>query len=367
MSPFVLYVDDDAANLVVFESSLRGALPVLTAGSGAEALALMRTHEVAVLITDQRMPGMTGVQLVSTVRAEFPETVRMLVTAYSDLDAAIDAINQGQVHYYLRKPWEPSELKLALTQARDRYLAARRLTELERRLLETERVYALGVVAAGVAHEIRNPLTAVLTSLEMARAALAGPVRTEANVAEAAMLVADALKSAHGLLDITRSMDLTTRSRKDSEVDLREVVELALRVVSPTLRMRARVELALEPVPPVWASSTRLGQVVMNLLVNAVEALDPARAPENRVRVALARMGDGLELSVSDNGKGIPESELPRIFDPFFTTKQDGGTGLGLAISRRIVAELGGEISAASIPGAGTTFVVRLPLRAGPT
>lgn len=144
MSPYILYVDDELSNLVVFEAAFKGQLPVMTASSGSQALELMREHEVAVLLTDQRMPGMSGVELIARARSEHPDTVRMMMTAYSDLDAAVEAINLGQVHLYLRKPWEPVELKALLTQARDRYLAQRRVLELEQRLVSTERVYALG-------------------------------------------------------------------------------------------------------------------------------------------------------------------------------------------------------------------------------
>jgi signal transduction histidine kinase len=102
--------------------------------------------------------------------------------------------------------------------------------------------------------------------------------------------------------------------------------------------------------------------VVLNLLINAVQALDPQRRARNVVRVTLEQRAEALVLSVADTGAGIPADVLPRIFDPFFTTKQDGGTGLGLAISKQIVAELGGTIDVDSVPGEGTTFRVRVPV-----
>src|SRR5208283_1020624 len=110
----VLYVDDDAPNLVVFEAACGSEFDVLTAENGTAALDIMRRQEVAILLTDQRMPGTSGVELAATVRDEFPDTIRLLITAYADLDSAIDAINWGQVHKYLRKPWDIRELKQAL-------------------------------------------------------------------------------------------------------------------------------------------------------------------------------------------------------------------------------------------------------------
>ena len=219
----VLYVDDDRANLVVFEATLEGALPIRTASSGAEALQILRSEEVAVLLTDQRMPGMTGVELAEQAKVEFPDTVRVLITAYSDLNAAVDAINRGQIHLYLRKPWEPRELRLALESARERYLTARRMRELEKRLVATERVYALGVVAAGIAHEIRGPIGVLQTNVQLLRegvtelkAALAegqlDPVHVGARLREFEDELADCAEAAHNVMEITRSIEVSTRS-----------------------------------------------------------------------------------------------------------------------------------------------------------
>ncbi|MEW5740366.1 MAG: ATP-binding protein [Myxococcota bacterium] len=362
MNPHVLYVDDDAANLVVFESGLGGSLPILTASSGEEALKLLKKHEVAVLLADQRMPGMTGVQLMEMVRAEHPDVVRMIITAYSDLEASIDAINKGRVDAYFKKPWEPAELKLALTQARDRYIATKWTQELERRLLATERTYALGVVAAGIAHELRNPLTSASLCLQLARQVLGekpfGPEQRETVERN----LADAARAVESIVEITSAMELSTRQREVASIDLKETVELAIRSVQGEVKARGRLEKELQEVPRVRASRTQVGQVVLNLLINAVQALDAGKRATNVVRVGLKVEGRWIVLAVSDTGAGIPADVLGRIFDPFFTTKQDGGTGLGLAISRQIVSELGGTIDVDTVPGQGTTFRVRLPV-----
>ena len=107
MTAHVLFVDDEEPNLVVFEAVCGDDFPVLTASSGAAGLELMREHEIGVVLTDQRMPGMTGIELLEKVETEYPETIRLLITAYSDLQAAEDAINRGHVRRYMRKPWEP--------------------------------------------------------------------------------------------------------------------------------------------------------------------------------------------------------------------------------------------------------------------
>ncbi|MDP1824233.1 MAG: ATP-binding protein [Archangium sp.] len=357
-SPFVLYVDDEAANLVVFAAGLRGTVQVVTAPSGATALELMRKQEVAVLVADQRMPGMSGVDLLAAVRAEFPDTVRILMTAYSDLEAAIDAINRGHVHLYLRKPWEPVELRQVLVQAVERYSAVRWANELERRMRETERMYSLGVIAMGVAHELRGPLTALTMNLELVTD-LVGDVSEQKTLRDA---LRDSRTSVQAIGDIISSVELSTRSRTDEDVNFREVVEFAVRSALGEARHRGQLKLFATDVPPIRGSRTRLGQVVLNLLVNALEAFDPAQRQRNLLSVTLATTDGTALLTVEDNGSGIPAEVLNRVFDPFFTTKADGGTGLGLAISKQIVEELGGSIQVSSTVGKGTTFHVRLPV-----
>ena len=357
-SPSVLYVDDESANLVVFAAGLRGTVSVVTAPSAATALELMRKQEIAVLVADQRMPGMSGVDLLNAVRTEFPDTVRILMTAYSDLEAAIDAINRGHVHLYLRKPWEPVELRQVLVQAVERYRALRWATELERRMRETERMYSLGVIATGVAHELRGPLTALGLNLELVTGQLDDPSKRGSVLAS----LNDCRLSVVTIGDIISGVELSTRKRTDENVDLREVVEFSVRSALGELRHRGQVMVTLSDVPPIRGSRTRLGQVVLNLLVNAIEALDPAARPRNLVTVALGLDEGTALLTVEDNGSGIAAEVVSRVFDPFFTTKADGGTGLGLAISKQIVTELGGSIEVSSIVGRGTTFRVRLPV-----
>ena len=358
-SPSVLYVDDETSNLVVFAAGLRGSVPVVTASSGAEALEVMRRQEIAVLISDQRMPGMSGVDLLAAARAEFPDAVRILVTAYSDLEAAIDAINRGQVDQYLRKPWEPVELRQVLVQGVERYRAVRWAHELERRMRETERMYSLGVIATGVAHELRGPLTALTMNLELVSDLLGDP--TERQTIEAS--IRDARLSAQSIAEIITSVELSTRSRGDEDVDLEQVVEFAARSASGEMRHRGRMVVNTSKVPTIRASRTRLGQVVLNLIVNALEAFDAEQRTHNLLTLTLGLHDEAALLTVEDNGAGIPAEVLARVFDPFFTTKADGGTGLGLAISKQIVEELGGRIEASSTVGQGTTFRVRLPLK----
>lgn len=376
MSPRVLFVDDDEENLLVAEAVCSEDFTVLVARSGAEALSLMRSHEVGVIISDQRMPEMTGVELLEKVQAEFPDTVRLLVTAYSDISAAIDSINRGQVRRYLRKPWEPEELKAEIGDALERYLTQRRVRELERRLIQTERVYALGIVAAGIGHELRNPISWISTNLqhslseleELGNALRANDApRAGAKVDEIRAALQDASMGAERVAEIVSAIQLSMlRPAGESElVELEEVVHLALRLVEGDLRRAARVDLQVSGSPRVNGSRTQVSQIVVNLLVNAVHAVSKVPSSSAVIAVRIASDGKLASLEVADCGPGVPEQDRERIFDPFFTTKPGVGTGLGLAISRKIAGELGGSLEVerdARLGGA--VFRLTLPAQA---
>jgi signal transduction histidine kinase len=374
MTGTVLYVDDDNANLVVLRAACAEEFDVVTALSGQEALDILEQREVAVLLADQRMPGMTGVELFERTQELYPDTVRILITAYSDLSDAISAINRGKIRRYIRKPWEPAELKAVLREGIEIFQTRRKIMELETRLIETERTYALGVVAAGVAHELRNPLAAMVMGLDLAqlrldrlKSDLRAGIGVEPVHVDVLGRVRDQLDevaaAAEQISEITRGMELGhRRSDEDSYADLKDIVDLTLTFVRAALLKVSQLEVEMEAVPRVAGSPSKLGQVMTNLLVNAIQAMPARPRTENLIKVSLGRDATPgwVRLSVSDNGEGISSEVAERIFDPFFTTKTQGGTGLGLAISKKIVEEVGGSIDVASQLDSGTTFTVRL-------
>ena len=233
---------------------------------------------------------------------------------------------------------------------------------LQARIVLADRLAAMGTLAAGVAHEINNPLAFVTLSLEFARLRLLGVPSPDAEIMRA---LEDASAGAQRVSRIVR--DLKTLSRADDEqrspVDVRTVLEAALGVAENELRQRARVVRRLGPVPLVEGSESRLGQVFLNLLVNAAQAIDEGSPDSNEVRVETGTHPSGRALiEVEDTGRGIAPEVRPRIFDPFFTTKPVGvGTGLGLSICHGIVTGMGGEIEVESAPGKRTVFRVLLP------
>ncbi len=236
---------------------------------------------------------------------------------------------------------------------------------LEAQLLLADRMASVGTLAAGVAHEINNPLAFILSNVEFAldelRRAGADP--------EVLRALDDAKDGGVRVREIVR--DLRTFSRPVNEVrealDPRAVLESAVGLASNEIRHRAQILVEPGDVPRVAASEYRLGQVFLNLLINAAQAIPEGNVAGNHVRATTSTAPDGhAVIEISDTGGGIPPEVLPRIFDPFFTTKPPGvGTGLGLSICHGIVTQLGGTISVESAPGQGSTFRVSLP-PAGP-
>ncbi|HEX8435421.1 ATP-binding protein [Archangium sp.] len=238
--------------------------------------------------------------------------------------------------------------------------------QMQARLLLSDRLASVGTLAAGVAHEINNPLAFVLSNLgflEEDFRRLEGEISAE-RLRELAQILRETREGADRVRQIVR--DLRTLSRDEGEelsiVDVCGVVDSSLGLVRNELRQRARVVKDFEPVPLVWASEGRLGQVLLNLLINAAHALPAGQPDRNEVRVRVRAIADRVVIEVVDTGEGIAPEIRDRIFDPFFTTKPVGmGTGLGLSICHGIVTSLGGELSVESEVGRGSTFRISLP------
>jgi signal transduction histidine kinase/DNA-binding response OmpR family regulator len=231
-------------------------------------------------------------------------------------------------------------------------------------LMVSDRMASVGMLAAGVAHEINNPLTAVLANLELAQRELSMASERLADLRDASEMLADAREAAERVKQIVR--DLRMFSRKEDEthgaVDVEAVLDSSLRMAQNEIRHRARLETVYGKVPPARGSESRLGQLFLNLIVNAAQAIDEGNARGHTIRVTTSVHDSGrIAIEITDTGMGIPPEILRQLFTPFFTTKPASvGTGLGLAICQRIVTNLGGEILVESEVGKGTTFRVFL-------
>ncbi|HEX5751399.1 MAG TPA: ATP-binding protein [Archangium sp.] len=265
---------------------------------------------------------------------------------------------------------ELSALRLLFDGEPATVVSARNVTErkqMQARLLLADRLASVGTLAAGVAHEINNPLAFVLSNLGFLEeeCQLLKDLLPEDRLRELEDVLRETKQGAERVRHIVR--DLRTLSRDEGEqlcdVDVRAVIESSLGLVRNELRHRARLVKDFEPVPLVRASEGRLGQVLLNLLINASQAVPDGRPTEHEVRVRLRAIAGRVVIEVRDTGCGIAPEVRDRIFDPFFTTKPVGtGTGLGLSICHGIVTGMGGDISVESELGRGSTFRITLPI-----
>jgi signal transduction histidine kinase/CheY-like chemotaxis protein len=251
-----------------------------------------------------------------------------------------------------------------------RIVAEQERARMEERLRLSDRMASVGTLAAGVAHEINNPLSYVIANvryaLEQTEAVSHGEVRLDELSPRLFEPLSEAAEGAERVRNIVR--DLKTFSRPDessaTDVDVHAVLESTINMVWNEIRHRARLIKDFSPVPPVRGNTARLGQVFMNLLVNAAQAIPDGASDRHSIRIVtrLEEPSRSVCIEVHDDGTGIAEEHLPRIFEPFYTTKDVGvGTGLGLSICHGIVQSLGGSISVDSTVGHGSIFSVRLP------
>jgi signal transduction histidine kinase len=242
------------------------------------------------------------------------------------------------------------------------------LEEREQQLIRSERLAAVGKIAAHITHEVRNPLSSVGLNAELLEETVsrlaASSSADPAEVEEARALLRAIGKEVDRLTEITEAylrFARLPRPRLERE-DLRALVQALLSFVQPELAAaHITVEADLPPtLPPVLADENQLRQALLNLLRNAKEAMGDGGTLTLRARAVTDASGAAVELEIGDTGPGIPAEHLAKVFDPFFSTKE-GGTGLGLALTQQIIVEHGGAIAVTSAAGRGTTFRLRLP------
>ncbi|MBT9556963.1 MAG: hybrid sensor histidine kinase/response regulator [Myxococcales bacterium] len=376
----VLVVDDELGNVMVIEALLETEFEVFTADSGLEALDVIRREgPMDLVLSDQRMPHMTGVELLSRIAQDSPETIRIILTAYTDVEPIVAAVNQGAVYRFLLKPWEPSALRaavrdgLALRAARQlkrdalARLAVQRaeyratLVEQERAqnlLIAADRFATLGKVTSGITHDINNQLSAMLFLTDALRSDEHSP-----RLRQAAEQATETLESLFLMLQDVNSFARMegleiARTTVDTQSFLRETLSLFHLEPGGT---GVIVDCSqTEPYPEtLHADGSRLRQAVLALLRNAATAI---RGRGGRIWLSVVENGVGCCVTVQDDGLGMDEATRTRCIEPFFSAFNPPGPGLGLGIVALVAEAHGGRLEIESTPlGAGTT--VRLHLR----
>ena len=267
-------------------------------------------------------------------------------------------------------------LPLAMVLLHRAYVGSQRETErlleaeqaMQSRLVQSERMAAVGTLAAGVAHEINNPLAYVIGNLEFLNRAMSASTDGDARLTEA---LTDARDGAERVRRIVGDLGSFSRSPEEAvtgPVDVHQTIEHAASLAANEVRHRAQLVRRFEDVPPVLADASRLEQVFLNLIINAAQAIPVGDAEDNRILIETRRSaGDTVEIRIHDTGSGMSAETQARAFEPFFTTKPQGeGSGLGLYVCQSIVGAFGGSLTFESQEGDGTTAVVTLPVAPPP-
>ncbi|WP_437693749.1 ATP-binding protein [Sorangium sp. So ce176] len=376
----LLIVDDERETLKALRRELRRDYDVLVAESAEQGYAVLRERPIHVVLSDQRMPGMTGTEFYARVKAEFPDTVRLLMTAYADTNAAIQAINEGGVYRFIPKPWDPAGLAGILKDAFSQHARLgerqRLLSWLEARVdaldRENQQLAALKQrshdLVGTAAHDLRNPIAAIQWFSTMLLAgAGAGSEDARRHLLKIQSNAEFTLQLLEDLLDIT-TLEGGSVALRMQDADLRGLVAAAVSLNEHSARRKA-IEVAIDvpaELPPVRCDVERIEQVLSNLLSNAFKFSHPGTTVTVRAR----RLGDAVEVTIDDQGLGIRPEEISGLFCKFrrTSTRSTGGeksTGLGLSICKNLVERHGGAIRVESELGRGTRVCFTLPLPEG--
>jgi len=374
----ILVIDDEQDILDVMVILLEDqGYRVATALDGPSGIDLCRRKPPHILITDIRMPGMNGIEVLEAVK-QIDSGIEVIVcTAFADMEHAIQAL-QLDASDFITKPVSAHTLNLALKRAKERFISRKKLEDyarfLERQaadqaqILHQDKMMSLGRLAASMVHEINNPLSGILNYIRlMSKRVRKGP------------LTAAQLEKFSQYLDLVETetdrcsqivSSLLAFSRKSpptmTEVDVNEIIEKCTALSQHKLTL-ANIRLSVNVpahLPTIQADANQLQQCLINLVFNAIDAMP--HGGELHVHCHYRAEKSELAIAVSDTGTGISTDDLPHIYEPFFTTKQEGhGVGLGLSTAYGIIERHNGRIEVQSRVEQGTTFTIALPTNEG--
>ena len=373
----ILYVDDEEKSLKYFTRAFEDQFRIFTANNAQDGFKILEANkdQIGVLITDQRMPGEKGVWLLEKARQLRPRILRMLATAFADMDAAIAAVNSGAIFKYLTKPWDPPQLESTLKRALEFFIVQRERDQLLKEkmsvlynMMIADRIISLGLLAAGLSHHIRNSLVAVKTFLDLAPSKLkeenieVNSLRNPDFWREYYQNVQGQIERINLLLkDLWVASEQPTSKTFTDRVLLKDIIsEVAQRLEPNLAAKKLKVENQISAdLPPLTVERAKFSRLFELLLKDEIVSLPQ----ESTITLtATAASPDKVEIQVKDNGPGLPQESLRLLFDPF-VVRSDSPLeyGINLMACYFIVHHHSGEIMARSEPGQGTCFTIRIP------
>ena len=377
---FILYVDDEEMSLKYFTRVFGDQFRVLTATNATDGLKLLEEHkgDVSLLMTDQRMPGKNGVWLLEQCRLLDPSIIRVLSTAYSDMEAAISAVNTGAIYKFITKPWEISELESTIKRGVEFFLVEKERDKLLHEkmsvlhdMMSVDRVTSLGLMTAGMSHHIRNALVSVKTFLDLLPTKLESDGGSEISKADPDYWtgyhtkVVNEVSKINGLLaDLWEASEKSPAQFVD-RVSIRTVLESTV----STLRERiTEKNISIHLDVPADLAELTVDGARFHRLFELLLADELASLPNgSSIRFAATEQSDRvhgrqIHLELIDDGPSLPQEQLRYIFDPFVARSDSPMEfGVHLMACYFIVHQHGGRIAARANPERGTTFTLRLP------
>lgn len=374
----LLVIDDEPAILSSLRRQFRKNYQVHIANSAEEGMKLMKEHSIQVIISDQRMPGMSGSDFFDQVKHDYPDATRLLLTGYADIQAVIEAINDGNIYRYITKPWDPTELDTIVREAFERHnliVNNKKLMDqlqeanrtLENRVkkrtaalrkINKEKDYMIGMVA----HDLRGPLGNIKTCYDLITDDITDTPAIEQYLEIIDEVVEKSLHLINDLLDVS-AIETGQLELKKTEVPLEEFLEKVIRLNKRTAENKGiKLELQHDGTDLWVFDSQRIEQVLDNLLGNAFKYSHK----NTKVKLVVKSEKALLKFQVIDQGQGIKEEYMSKLFSAFqktstLPTGSEQSNGLGLSICKRIVELHGGVIEAQSEYGEGSCFSFSLP------
>ena len=375
----VLYVDDELLSLKYFQEIVGDEFPVITAPSAEEGRRIVEEHHesIGVVVSDQKLGGMQGTTFLSGLRDRFPDIVRILATAFSDMNTAVSAINDGAIYQYISKPWEPERLMRTVQRAMEQFLLRaererllREKAGMVRDLIVSDRMAGYGVLAEGLNHHLRNALVPVEVYLQLAEVAAESP---EDNITDPVML-GQMRQSARS--QVRRIIDILGRlsSMKGREASGREELvavdelweEVIAQMAGPLGEKQIRINISCdEHLPRVSCNRNRLAQVMRLVLEDELERL----GNDDDIRIVVEHrpgsdtLAEHVLTEISDSGPDVDESRLGSVFTPFSMRRETPHyVGLNLATSYMTLCGLGGWAHAFNDHDRGTVIALSVPL-----
>ncbi len=352
----ILYIDDERHNLYAFRAAFRIDFEILLAESAEEAREILKEKEVPIIIADQRMPRETGIEFFESIKDQYPYTMRILLTGYTDIQAVISAVNVGNIFRYLQKPWNEEEIKAAVQSAFEVYDSRVQLIEKQK---ELEKAYGeLDKFVYSASHDLRSPLMSILGIIKLAR------IEQDHNSTEQyfSMIEESVLRLDEFIKNI---ISYYKNNRIENEITSIDLKALSEEIIDANryqeLAKSIQFELDVQQTVAFRSDILKLKIIFSNLVSNAIKYQSPNKS-DKKLWIHIQVNRDGARIEIGDNGIGIALTEQENIFKMFFrATNHNFGSGIGLYIVKDAVSRLNGKIYVDSEVGRGTIFRIDLP------